>query len=187
MTISHTAEYALRAIAMVRKGGYDVDFKVAGDGPLRTRLEETAAALGIKGAVSFLGWQTQQQVKELLGAADIMLVPSVTASNGSTEGHTVVSMEAMASGVPVVATRHAGIPELVKDGKTGLLVEERDVDGLAEKMRLLIEDPGLRETLARNGRKKIEEQFDIDKLNDRLVGIFQDLLQGRLPSDQPSK
>jgi colanic acid/amylovoran biosynthesis glycosyltransferase len=90
-------------------------------------------------------------------------------------------MEAFAQGVPVISTYHAGIPEVVKDGESGFLVPERDADTLAEKLERLIEHPKLRVAMGRNGRRFVEEHYDIDKLNDRLVKIYQQLLDGELP------
>jgi colanic acid/amylovoran biosynthesis glycosyltransferase len=87
-------------------------------------------------------------------------------------------MEAFARGLPVVSTYHAGIPEVVQDGKSGFLVPERDVEALAERLEKLIDDSELRFSMGRSGRAFIEEEYDINKLNDRLVTIYQQLLDG---------
>jgi colanic acid/amylovoran biosynthesis glycosyltransferase len=91
-------------------------------------------------------------------------------------------MEAFAQGLPVVSTYHAGIPEVVKDGKSGFLVAERDVAALAEKLEQSLEDLELRRTMGRNGRAFVEEEYNIERLNDRQVRIYQQLLDGKLPS-----
>jgi colanic acid/amylovoran biosynthesis glycosyltransferase len=109
------------------------------------------------------------------------LAPSVTAESGDEEGIPGVIMEAFTQGLPVVSTYHAGIPEVVKDGESGFLVPERDVDALVERLERLIEDPELRLIMGRNGRHFVEEQYDIDKLNDRLVRVYRQLLDGELP------
>ena len=131
--------------------------------------------------IKLLGWKTQAEVADLLKASDILLAPSVTTENGEEEGIPGVIMEAFAQGLPVVSTYHAGIPEVVKDGESGFLVAERDVDALAERLERLIEHPELRFAMGQNGRRFVEEHYDVDKLNDRLVRIYQQLLDGELP------
>jgi colanic acid/amylovoran biosynthesis glycosyltransferase len=169
-------EFALRALALLKEGGCSVRLTLVGDGPLRTSLETLSEQLRVSTETHFIGWQTQLQVREHLRDAHIMLMPSVTAEDGDEEGLPVALMEAMATGLPVIATRHAGIPELVENGVTGFLVEERDANALAEKIRFLIENEGARLELGRNARKKIVKEFDINKLNDELVRVFDNLV-----------
>ena len=91
------------------------------------------------------------------------------------EGIPVVLMEAMARGLPVISTFHSGIPELVIDRKTGLLVHERDADALSEKLEYLITHPEMQKKMGQEGRKYVEAHYDINKLNDRLLEIYQSL------------
>ena len=112
----------------------------------------------------------------------MLLAPSVTTENGDEEGIPGVIMEAFAQGLPVVSTRHAGIPEVVQDGESGFLVPERDVDGLAEKLQCLVERPALRSAMGRKGRNFVDEYYNIEKLNDRLVYLYQKLLHGEIPN-----
>ena len=107
-----------------------------------------------------------------------MLAPSVTSQNGDCEGIPVAIVEALAWGLPVLSTLHSGIPEVIQDGESGFLVPERDTEALAEKLEYLIEHPELWPEMGRKGRKYVEEHYDIDKLNDRLVEIYQRLLNG---------
>ena len=95
-----------------------------------------------------------------MAASDVLVAPSVPTRQGKREGIPIVLMEALASGLPVVASRLAGIPELVEDGRTGLLVEPRDAAGLAAALRRLSDDPALRAQLAAAGRAKVELEFD---------------------------
>ena len=113
---------------------------------------------------------------KILSNSDILLAPSITAHDKDQEGIPVVLMETMAMGLPIISTLHSGIPELVQDGISGYLVPERDVDALAEKLNYLIEHPELWSEMGKAGRAFVEENFNIDKLNDRLVEIFQSLL-----------
>ena len=104
-------------------------------------------------------------------------LPSITASNGDQEGIPVVLMEAQATGLPIISTYHTGIPEVVIDGKSGFLVHEKDVDALAEKLEYLIKHPEIWPEMGRYGRKHVEEKYDIKKLNQQLVKIYQNLIE----------
>jgi colanic acid/amylovoran biosynthesis glycosyltransferase len=139
---------------------------IAGDGPDRKGLEEWAESLGILGRVKFLGYQSQQQVGELLKLADIFVMSSFA------EGLPVVLMEAMAAGVPVVATRIAGIPELVRDGHNGLLVSPGDVGAATIAIRQLLEDADMRNRFAVAGRETVEREFDIQEESRWLATIL---------------
>jgi colanic acid/amylovoran biosynthesis glycosyltransferase len=176
-------EYGLRAVARLASHGMPLRYSIVGDGPLRAGLEELARALGIAEQVVFLGWQHQDRVVEILRASDILLAPSVTDSEGDQEGIPVTLMEAMASGVLVVSTRHSGIPELVSSGMTGLLAEERDVDGLAGALARLWSDPGLGERMAVAARAKVVAAFDVGALNKRLEAEYRMLLS--VPAASP--
>ncbi len=170
-------QYALEAVAKAYKRTQSgIEYKLVGDGPLRRDLEELSKKLDIHNIVTFLGWREQDEVVKLLEDTDILLAPSVTAANGDQEGIPVVLMEAMAKGLPVISTQHSGIPELVQDGKSGFLVPERDADALAERLEYLIVHPELRARMGQEGRNHIEECYNIDTLNDRLVGLYKMIL-----------
>lgn len=168
-------EYALRAVAQARDSGVSLRYTIIGDGPLRGALEALSGRLGLAGVATFHGWQDQDVVAEQLKRNDVLLAPSVTDSTGDQEGIPVTLMEAMASGLAVVSTRHSGIPELVEDGRSGLLAEERDVDGLAQALVRLDRDPALYDSLRIAARKAVAEEFDVRKLNVRLVDICRGL------------
>lgn len=165
-------EYGLRAIAEARERGIPLSCTVIGDGPLRGSLEALTDKLDINRDVTFCGWQDQNVVAEQLRGHDVILAPSVTDSDGDQEGIPVTLMEAMASGLAVVSTRHSGIPELVVDEESGLLSNERDVNGLADSLERLFRDPALYARLQRAGRDAVSREFDVKKLNARLVRIF---------------
>ena len=166
-------EFALRALAQVKPDCPDFLYYVAGNGPLMSNLEALTSELGLSNQVKFLGWQSQAQIVDLMRESDIMITPSVTARDGDKEGIPMVLMEAMASGLPVISTYHSGIPELIEDGVSGLLVPERDVEGLAAALRRGLTQP---ETLAAYvvaGRHKVEQQFDLARLHSRLMDLYQ--------------
>lgn len=169
-------EYGIRAIAKLAKTNSRIEYNIIGDGPLMNPLQERIKELGVESTVKLLGWKQQDEVVEILNNSHILLAPSVISKDGDQEGIPVVLMEAMAMGLPVVSTLHSGIPELVKDGVTGFLAPERDVDALADKLNYLIEHSELWIEMGQAGRKHVEEHYNINKLNDNLVKIYKNLL-----------
>ncbi len=169
-------EYSIRAVAKLIERGFDVDYSILGDGPLRSSLEELITKLNLGHCVHLDGWQEQDEVVARLGQAHVLLCPSVTAASGDMEGLPVALMEALAQGLPVVSTYHSGIPELIEDGKTGLLVEERDYQSLADKLAELLEHPAWWPDFTQAGRQRVSDEFEIDKLNSGLESIFEGLL-----------
>ena len=177
-------QYGIQAVAKVLKHYPDVEYRIAGDGPLRRDLIDLINKLNINKNVKLLGWKQQDYISELMSHADILLAPSVTSKDGDQEGIPVVLMEASARGLPVISTYHSGIPELVIDRKSGLLVQERNVNALAEKLEYLITHQEMQEEMGREGRKYVEENYDINKLNARLVKIYQELMKSSTKPDR---
>jgi colanic acid/amylovoran biosynthesis glycosyltransferase len=171
--------YAIRAVAELLRSGKTVSYTVVGDGELKSVLQEQIREAGLEKTVHLVGWKSRAEVRELLGQSHILVAPSVTAENGDQEGIPNVLKEAMATGMPVVGTLHSGIPELVEENVSGLLVAERDVEALARALSHLTDNPQRWPAMGRAGRKRVEEAFDIDPLNDRLVALYQELLEGR--------
>ena len=172
--------YLLEAMGRLSAAGHDVRLHAVGDGPLLPSLKDRAMQLGLADRVTFYGSRLHRFVLEMMSRADCLVAPSVTAADGDSEGIPVTLMEAMACGLPVVSTRHSGIPELVIDGDSGLLTEEGDGDGLFRSIRQLIADADLRDRLAANGRMRIERHFNA-AVQDAL--LF-DLIAGTGPSGQ---
>lgn len=165
-------DFALRAVAMVAQVYPHVQYRIVGDGPLRDRLTILAHELGINDKVSLLGWKSEEELRGLYAEASIFLLPSVTTEEGDHEGLGLVLQEAQAVGLPVVSTLHDGIPEAVVDGESAFLVPERDIDTLGKMLTYLIEHPDLWPEMGRRGRRHVEENFDIHKLNDRLLDVY---------------
>jgi colanic acid/amylovoran biosynthesis glycosyltransferase len=168
-------EHVLRAVRILVDRGVDVEYRILGDGPRRERLTALAAELGVGDRVTLHGRHRQEQVRAELEASDVLVAASVTAADGDEEGIPNVLKEAMALGMPVVGTRHAGIPELIEDGVSGFLVPERNEAALADALQCLAREPGRWAAMGRAGRAKIELEYDIDKLNDRLAGHLESL------------
>lgn len=162
-------EYGIRAVAALAARGRHVHYEIVGDGPLRPALQRLIGELGIADRVTLRGWLAQDEVLRAYERAHVTIAPSVTGANGDQEGIPVALMEAMALGMPVVSTFHSGIPELVEDGVSGRLVPERDVEALAGAIEALIDAPGQWAAMGRAGRRRVEEAFDVDRLNDALV------------------
>jgi len=168
-------EYGIRAVARLKDAHPSVRYWIAGDGPLRPRLESLIRELDLDSQVSLLGFQTMAQIADLYRVSHLFLLPSVTAADGDMEGQGLVLQEAQAAGLPVVSTRHNGIPEGVRDGETGFLVPERDPGALAERLSYLVEHPEVWPAMGRAGRALVEAEFDIEMLNDRLVDLYRSL------------
>jgi colanic acid/amylovoran biosynthesis glycosyltransferase len=162
--------YALQALALCR-GRERLRYTVVGDGPERPRLAFLCEALGLETLVRFEGAVDHEAVARYLREADVFLLPSVTARGGDEEGIPVALMEAMARGLPVISTRHAGIAELVEDGISGFLTNERDVVALAQALDHMLESPGQRRALGDAGRRRILAEFHLEVLNDRLLAL----------------
>lgn len=143
--------------------------RFVGDGPDRTMLAERIAAAGLDGRVQLLGTRTRGEIADLLAATDVLVAPSVPTRSGKREGIPVVLMEAMASGVPVVASRLSGIPEIVRDGENGRLFPPGDATALADVLVELAGDPALRDRLGRAARETAVRDFDVDANAARLI------------------
>jgi glycosyltransferase involved in cell wall biosynthesis len=143
---------------------------IAGEGPLRATLEEEHRALGLGTFVRFLGFR--EDVNDLLAAADLFVVSSYL------EGMGTSTLDAMAAGLPVVATRVGGIPEIVTEGETGLLVPARDPGALADAIVRLAEEPALRRRLAEGGRRRIRD-FSADRTEGLMNALYAELRLGR--------
>lgn len=165
---------AIRAVAQLQIA---CEFVIVGEGPLRASLQALANELHMEHVIRFTGPLTRSEIAALLQTTDIFLAPSVTASDGDIEGIPVAIMEAMAAGIPVVSTRHSGIPELVQDCISGFLLEEGDVRGLADRLSQLACDASLRAQLGAAGRRIVVQDFDVHTLTDRLIASYEELLR----------
>ena len=155
----------LEALAAVRRDGLDARLSVVGDGPERERLERLSATLGLTPAVEFAGAVAGEQVAGHYRDADVFCLPS------HAEGVPIVLMEAMAARLPVIATRIAGIPELISDGESGLLVPPGDPGALATALAR-VSDRDLADRLGESGRRAVLDGFTIAESADRISVLF---------------
>ncbi len=147
---------SLRAFAEFSKTYPQAEFTIAGDGPMLAELRELASELGVAGRVHFPGFQP---LRALFERAHLFLHPSETAADGNQEGVPNAMLEAMASGLPVFATRHGGIPEAVEHDVSGILVAERDHAALASELLAAAANPERLTRLAEGGAQAVQENF----------------------------
>jgi colanic acid/amylovoran biosynthesis glycosyltransferase len=168
--------YAIRAVAQLRERKLDAELHILGEGPERPRLEQLVRELELADRVTMRGQVSPTEVIRQIERCHIFVQPSVTARDGDEEGTPTAILEAMASGMPVVATRHSGISEQIEDRVSGFLVPERDSNCLAERLSELVRRPGLWPELGRLGRRRVEAEFDASKQNRTLLDLYHRLL-----------
>lgn len=168
-------QYLLRAFAKIEQDFPEMRLRIIGDGPLALPLMQLSKELGIGNKVEFVGPQPHTCVVASMRTAQVFVVPSITARNGDTEGLPIVLLEACATGVPVIGTHHAGIPEAIEDGSTGYLVPERDVEALADRLSRLLASRELREAMGKAARRLVEERFDLRQQCVLLENIYDEL------------
>lgn len=168
---------AIDAIEIVRKRGLDLHLTILGDGPLRQDLQNRIDQAGLQQFVTLMGRATQTQIVQALHRADIALAPSVRDSTGNEDAPVNTLKEAMATGLPVVATRHGGIPELVKHGENGLLVEEYDAEGLATAIADLASRPQDWAAMGKAGRARTLAMYERGTVCDQTLAAYRSALQ----------
>ncbi len=171
---------AIRALGLL-KDRFDFTLDLVGDGPLRETLQHLARACGIADRLTWHGYKPYSFVIETMQQCDVLIQASITTSDNRKEGTPVAIMDAMATGMAVVATRHSDIPEIVADGITGLLAEENNVESLRTCFEQLFERPDLLEQFSIRGREKVEQEFHVARLTEQLEAYYLELIsrQGR--------
>ena len=162
----------IEACAELARRGVQFRCDLIGDGPLEGALASRIAELGLGDRVRLLGLRRQDEVKRLVQGAAAMAAPCVVGEDGDMDGLPTVILEAMALGTPCVGTDVTGIPEVLHDGATGLMVPQHDPARLADALQRLLADAGLRSTLAGAARRLMEEEFDIHRNAARIRAVF---------------
>jgi colanic acid/amylovoran biosynthesis glycosyltransferase len=145
---------------------------IAGEGPMREELRELTRKLKIHDRVALPGFVAPEKLREIYYASHIFLHPSETGSDGNQEGIPNAMLEAMATGLPVFATDHGGIPEAIENGASGILVPERDHEALSQALLKAVQDRDLLARLARNGANAVARKFDQQNQIRRLEEIY---------------
>jgi L-malate glycosyltransferase len=167
--------FLIQALPLVLEKYPATKLVLVGNGPEKDRLVKLSSDLGVAGAVIFEDYISQEELPDRFHRADIFILPSIIDDQGCTEGLGVVLLEAMAAGVPVIGNRVGGIPDIIKDGETGLLARPKDPRDLAEKIIYLLREEILRERLVENGLDYVKKNFSWDKLAERFRTIYQKL------------
>lgn len=171
----------LRAWARIEKQHPDVKLLQIGAGSQTAELVQLIADLSIAGRVELLGSKSSEEVRAFMQQAEVFALPSQTAPNGDSEALGIVFNEASACGIPIVSTRHGGIPEAVLHGETGLLVAEGDDEALAIALSTLLGNAELRAQMGRRGREFVLESFDIVKQTTILESFYSEAIANSRP------
>jgi glycosyltransferase involved in cell wall biosynthesis len=169
MTGVKRTDDVLLALRGVRERGIDAGLLMVGDGPDRDHVERRAKELGVVRHCYFLGYQ--DEVAPYFAALDAFVLPS------GNEGTPVSAIEALAAARPVVATRVGGVPDVVRDGVDGFLVDPGDVEALADRLARLANDPHLRERMGQAGHERVVPRYAVDRLIDDVDRLYRSLLE----------
>lgn len=164
-------EYLIRAAPIITREKDDVVLIIGGDGSLRSYHQELATKLGVKEKIVFTGKIPQSEVPYYYAMSDMVVVPSLQ------EGFGLVVSEAMACGKPVIGTKVGGIPDQLIDGYNGFLVPPRNPEEIARKILLLVDHPEEAKHMGSNGRKIVEEKFDIERRIDKILLLYRKLYE----------
>ena len=151
------------ACAILRDRGIEFECIIAGGGPLEESLRMRVAQHGLEGVVTMAGPLPQEEVRRLLAGANLFVLACAREAEGGMDNFPTVIVEAMASGVPVVSTRLAGVPEMVRDGENGLLVDERQPEALADAIEQILANPDLGRRYGLEGKSMAIAQFSADE------------------------
>jgi colanic acid/amylovoran biosynthesis glycosyltransferase len=170
---------AIDAMAELRRRGRAFTYRVIGSGSDRALLEAQIASLDLGDCVSLVGSHPHDVVAAELAAADIFLGPSVTDRLGEADAAINTLKEAMLTGLPVIGTWHGGIPELVEDGVSGLLVPERDPVAIADAVERLLDRPDSWGPMSRHARSAVEDRFSLDTIARQTLEVYAEALARR--------
>jgi glycosyltransferase involved in cell wall biosynthesis len=162
----------VHACAILSERGLDYRCRIIGAGVLKADLQERIEKVGLEDRINLVGPRPQNEVSEEMRNAAVLAMPCIVGDDGDRDGLPNVIQEALALGTPVVSTDVTGIPEVVRDGQTGLQVPQRDPHSLADALEQLLTDSDLRVSLARGARTLIEEEFNIHRNTARRRALF---------------
>jgi len=158
-------KYLIKAMKLIIKENENVKLMLVGDGEEREELESLVVELDLKDCVKFIGRVQNEEIPRYMIASDVFVLPSFS------EGFPVVILEAMASGLPIVATKVGGLPEIVKDGENGFLVEPKNPEEIAEKVLLILKGDKLRERISENNKKKVKE-YSWERVSEQIEEVY---------------
>jgi glycosyltransferase involved in cell wall biosynthesis len=175
-------EYLIKAMSRVLKKHNNVHLTIVGSGPLEKKLRDLLEDLELKDNVEIIKNVSDSELLKLYNSSDLFVLPSIIDSQGNTEGLGVVLLEAMGCGLPVIGSNVGGIPDIIKEGETGLLTEEKDVNGLSQTILSLIKNEELRNKISVNGYNVVRERFSWNKIAENYlkiyIGVFEQKYKG---------
>ncbi len=169
-------QHLVAATDILKKQGIAIEVRIIGEGPSRMELQQQISTLDLTSSIQLLGVRSQEQIKTELAAAHVFVLPSIVDQKGASDILPTVITEAMACCLPVVSTRVAGIPEMVKHEETGILVEPMDNQSLASALARLAAEPETRTRMGIAGRRHAESLFALEKTAPQLGDLFRDIL-----------
>jgi colanic acid/amylovoran biosynthesis glycosyltransferase len=168
---------AIRAIARLKKSFPNIEYRIIGSGLEEQRLKDLIKSHAVQDCVKLCGSASTEQLREHYEKASIFVLPSIDLRDGThTETQGVVLQEAQASGIPVIASRTGGIPEVIKDRITGFLFDEEDDEELAHLAETLITDEKIYRSISVQARKDVEENYSIDVIRERLIAAYNSII-----------
>lgn len=162
--------YLVEAAKLLQQRGVSFELTIIGDGPLLEEVRQRSRELGVDKQVHLVGRQGSEEVRRAMSQADAVIVPSVTSQSGEKEGLPVVIMEAMATGLPVVASDHSGIPEIVRPHETGILTPERDAEAIARGIEEALSLASIELTI--RAAQLVEQEFNIARVAEQRRELF---------------
>jgi glycosyltransferase involved in cell wall biosynthesis len=177
----------IAACTELKKRDIQFECEIIGEGPLRGALQDAITAASLDGIVRLSGALAQEEVMRRLADCDVFALACIVNREGASDILPTVILEAMATARPIVSTRLAGVPEIVRDGESGLLVAPGDVKGLANALELLLRDPQLRARFGAAGRRNVEVRFDVDKTAAQLLELVEAAAIPRGPVQDASR
>lgn len=166
-------EYLIKAMKNILKEHDTVQLTIVGSGPLEKKLKELIKELKLQDNVKIMKNVSDNELLHLYNSSDLFVLPSIVDSQGNTEGLGVVLLEAMACGLPVIGSDIGGIPDIIQNNETGLLVPEKDISGLSRAVLNLIENENLRKKFAINGYDRVKAKFSWEKIAENYIKIYE--------------
>ncbi|MEX2104007.1 MAG: glycosyltransferase family 4 protein, partial [Bacilli bacterium] len=171
-------EYLIKAFKILSTNQTNASLAIVGDGPMKVRLVQLTKELGLDSCIRFIEAQNHSILPTIYASADIFCAPSIIAKDGDAEGLPTVLIEAGSSGLPVVSTRVSGIPEVILDKRTGLLVNQRNSDELAEALTTLLKSSELRMRMGMAARDYVQ-RYDWTVIGDKFASLIMDTIHKR--------
>lgn len=169
--------FGIRAVRRLMDKGYKLRYDIVGVGEEKDSLEALIAELGLQESVTLCGARSQSEVRQLMQRSDLYLMTSAVDKTGRREAQGLVSGEAQACGLPMIAFKSGGVPSTLADGQTGFLVPEKEVEAMAERIAYLIDHPEMRRQMGEEARKFIEQNFSLQVISQQWADLYSRLLE----------